>query len=150
MKKRSVLGRTTEKNIAKIIGKHVFGNLYDIEEKYLKDLQFLKTTMIEAAKIGNLHIIELIEKQFNVMNSPDLGGVSLIALIEESHISLHTWPESRYATLDIYSCGPQSDPDAAFKHIIYTLKPKSYSLYNVDRSNVEDAANRVTTDFRKE
>lgn len=150
MKKRSVLGRTTEKNIVKIVGKHVFGNLYDIEEKYLKDLQFLKTTMIEAAKIGNLHIIELIEKQFNAMNSPDLGGVSLIALIEESHISLHTWPESRYATLDIYSCGLQSDPDAAFKHIIYTLKPKSYSLYNVDRSNVEDAANRVTTDFKKE
>ena len=147
MKKSRLSGKTTEKNLTKIIGKHVFGNLYDIDEKYLKDLQFMKTTMIEAAKIGNLHIIELMEKQFTAMNSPDIGGVSLIALIEESHISLHTWPESKYATLDIYSCGEQSDPTLAFEYIVSVLKPKVYNVYNIDRSNVDDPVNKVVTNF---
>ena len=81
------------------------------------------------------------------MNSPDIGGVSLIALIEESHISLHTWPESKYATLDIYSCGEQSDPTLAFEYIVSVLKPKVYNVYNIDRSNVDDPVNKVVTNF---
>jgi len=38
------------------------------------------------------------------------GGVSVIALVEESHIAVHTWLEYNYATVDVYTCGEHSDP----------------------------------------
>ncbi len=134
MKKRRISGKTYEKNLVPVIGKHVFGNLYDIDEKILKDISAIRTAVIEASKVGNLHIIEILEKQFNVQNSPDLGGVSMIALIEESHVSVHTWPESRYATVDIYSCGVNSNPALAFEYIVSVFKPKSYKVFTADRS----------------
>ncbi len=138
MKKRIKKTNVFETNLIPVTGKHVFGNLYDIEDSILKDLDFLKRLVIEAAGAGNLHIIDIMERQFNQRDSPDLGGVSIIALITESHISLHTWPESRYATLDIYSCGEESNPTIAFDYIVSMLKPVSYKIFNVDRSTPSD------------
>ncbi len=122
------------KLIVPVIGKHVFGNLYDIKDGYLKNIILIKNIVIEAAKIGNMHIIDIMERQFKSQLSNDNGGVSIIALIEESHIAIHTWPESKYATVDVYSCGNDSDPDLAFKYIVYSLKPKSYKVYHANRS----------------
>ncbi|MCL4363160.1 adenosylmethionine decarboxylase [Candidatus Marsarchaeota archaeon] len=126
--------QSLQKQIPRIIGKHVYGNLYDIDEKQIADLDFLKKTVVDSAVKGNLHIIEMVAKKFAPYNDID-GGVSIIALIEESHIALHTWPESNYATLDIYSCGEKSSPEIAFKYIVGRIKPKTYKIFNADRSN---------------
>ncbi|MDE1859610.1 MAG: adenosylmethionine decarboxylase, partial [Candidatus Micrarchaeota archaeon] len=63
------------------------------------------------------------------------GGVSVIALVTESHIVLHTWNEYKYATLDIYTCGEHSDPHAAFKMIVDALKPKKHQIFYANRSS---------------
>ncbi len=148
MRKKNKKLSLFETNLVPVLGKHVFGNLYDIEDSVLKDLAYLKESIIEAARAGNLHIIDILEKQFNTINSPDLGGVSIIALIVESHISLHTWPESRYATVDIYSCGNDSNPSLAFDYIVSMLKPKSYKVFSADRSNPSsENETKVFNDF---
>ena len=41
------------------------------------------------------------------------GGVSGFVLLAESHISIHTWPEHRYAAVDIYTCGEHTVPEKA-------------------------------------
>jgi S-adenosylmethionine decarboxylase len=148
MKKRNKKLSLFESNLVPVIGKHVFGNLYDVDDSILKSLAYLKESVIEAARAGNLHIIDIMEKQFNTINSPDIGGVSIIALIVESHISLHTWPESRYATVDIYSCGNESNPSLAFDYIVSMLKPKSYKVFSADRSNpASESETKVFNDF---
>lgn len=40
-------------------------------------------------------------------------GVTGVALLAESHISIHTWPEHDYAAVDIFLCGRANDLDAA-------------------------------------
>ena len=148
MRKRSKKLGLFEGNLTPVIGKHVFGNLYDIEDSILKNMIYLKETVIEASRAGNLHIIDILERQFNTINSPDIGGVSIIALIVESHISLHTWPESRYATVDIYSCGNESNPSLAFDYIVSMLKPRSYKVFSADRSNPSsENETKVFNDF---
>ncbi len=122
------------KQIPKVVGKHVYGNLFEIDEKIAGDLNSLTTMVVEAAKLGNMHILELITKKFSSYMGVD-GGVSVIALIEESHIALHTWPESMYATVDIYTCVAKSDPNVAFKYVLGLLKPKRHKMMNADRSN---------------
>lgn len=114
-------------------GIHVFGNLYSIDAELLTNLEELKNLVIEATKIGNLNIIDVLEKQFNVKDSKDLGGVSLIALLIESHLALHTWPESNYASLDIYSCGDTCEPVKSFKFLVEKLNPVRYDMFTFDR-----------------
>ncbi|AWS00029.1 adenosylmethionine decarboxylase [Metallosphaera hakonensis] len=115
----------------KIIGKHVFGNLYDINPEDLNNEQLLKELVLNAVKIANMNLVEAKSWSFGGKK----GGVSVIALIEESHIALHTWNEYNYATLDVYTCGEDSDPQAAFKFIVEALKPRRYQVFFADRSS---------------
>ena len=122
------------KQIPKVIGKHVYANLYEIDEKIAGNLDELANVVVEAARLGNMHILEIVKRKFASYMGYD-GGVSVIALIEESHIALHTWPESMYATVDIYTCGEKSDPSIAFKHVLGVLRPKRHKMMSEDRSN---------------
>ncbi|MEM3841520.1 MAG: adenosylmethionine decarboxylase [Candidatus Micrarchaeaceae archaeon] len=130
---KMAVSQEVQREAHKIVGKHVYGNLYEVRVENLTEAERLKEIVVGAAEEGNLHIIEMIVKKFNSYNEFP-GGVSVIALIEESHIALHTWPESRYATLDIYSCGEKADPDKAFRYIIAKLAPKKYKTFKADRS----------------
>ncbi|MCY0859460.1 MAG: adenosylmethionine decarboxylase [Sulfolobaceae archaeon] len=118
-------------NEDRIIGKHVFGNLYDIDEKLLTDREFLERLVLDAVKIANMKLVEIKSWSFGGKK----GGVSVIALVEESHIALHTWNEYKYATLDVYTCGEHSDPEAAFMYIVSNLNPKRYQMFYADRSS---------------
>ncbi len=119
----------------KIIGKHVYGNLYGIKERLLVDAEFLSKIVKKAAEIGNLHIVEISTKKFNGVHEHLVGGVSVIAILEESHITLHTWPEGYFATIDIYSCGKKSRPKKAFTYLKNKLKPNKAKIFKADRSN---------------
>jgi S-adenosylmethionine decarboxylase len=115
----------------RIVGKHVFGNLYDINKEVLLNKEYLKQIVLEAVKIANMTLVESKAWKFGGKK----GGVSVIALVEESHIALHTWAEYNYATLDVYTCGENSDPQAAFMYIIEKLSPQKYEVYYADRSS---------------
>lgn len=121
----------SEVSTDRIIGKHVFGNLYDIDPKILNDKDFLHGIVLEAVKIANMTLVESKSWSFGGKK----GGVSVIALVEESHIALHTWTEYNYATLDVYTCGENSNPQAAFEYIVSHLKPKRYQMFFADRSS---------------
>jgi S-adenosylmethionine decarboxylase proenzyme, Bacillus form len=127
--------REVQSQIRKILGKHVYGNMYGLSEAQITNIDFLTKTVLGSAKVGNMHIIELVTKKFPGYNGIE-GGVSIIALIEESHIALHTWPESSYATVDIYSCGDHSRPELAYKHILERLTPKKHKFFSADRGNM--------------
>jgi len=118
-----------------IAGKHVYGNLYGIDPKLLWDKEFLENLIIEAAQVANMHLVDMKSWSFTGYH----GGVSVIALVLESHIALHTWPDYSYATLDIYTCGAQSDPWRAFNYIVSRLKPRHYTVHYADRSSIPGA-----------
>ena len=114
-----------------IVGKHVYGNLYDCDPQTLSDEEFLRQVVVEAARISKCNLYDVKSWSFG----GEKGGISVIALITESHIALHTWIEYRYATVDVYTCGNVSDPEAAFDFIVSQLKPREYTKYFSDRSS---------------
>jgi S-adenosylmethionine decarboxylase len=63
------------------------------------------------------------------------GGVSVMALVLESHIAIHTWSELGYATVDVFTCGAKSDPELAFDYIASKLNPKNLVKHFADRSS---------------
>ncbi len=121
-----------------IVGRHVYGNLYGVKRELLWDKKFLEETVRKAAEIANMHLLEVktwIIEGFH-------GGISVIALVLESHISLHTWPDYSYATVDVYTCGEKGDPWKAFNYIVSRLKPKFYKVHYADRSSIPNATDR--------
>ncbi len=118
-------------NEDKIVGKHVFGNLYGIPKEVAGDEKFLYEVVRKAVDIANMKLVEMKSWSFGGKK----GGVSVIALVEESHIAVHTWLEYDYATVDVYTCGEQSDPMKAFEYIVSQLKPKRYQMFYADRSS---------------
>jgi len=117
----------------RIVGKHVYGNLYDIPPDIASNEELLRNAVIEAAKLANMTLVEVKSWKFGGLK----GGVSVIALVQESHIAVHTWNEYRYATVDVYTCGEKSDPWKAFEYLANVLKPKFYTVNYADRSSFD-------------
>ncbi len=121
-----------------IIGKHVFGSLYNLgEERAYTDKEWLESLLLEAAKRANATPIE--SKSWFIPG--EKGGVSAIILVEESHLAVHTWKEYRYATVDIYTCGEHTDPWKAWEYILSSLKPAKYTVNYADRSQLLESGN---------
>ena len=57
----------------------------------------------------------------------DGGGITGVAILAESHISLHTWPERDYIALDIFLCGARN-ATPALEYLKSQLKPKRFSI----------------------
>ncbi len=123
-----------------VVGKHYYANLYEIDVSRGKDEEGLRRVVAEAAELSNMKLVDLKSWSFG----GDKGGVSVIALVIESHIAVHTWVEYAYATVDVYTCGEQSDPLPGIKHIVAYLKPKDYRVWYADRGQ-----NAVTTQPRE-
>ena len=116
-----------EKATPRVVGKHVYGNLYNCDPKLLSDPHYLENVVREASKIGNMRLLDI--KYWKIGE-----GVSILGIILESHISIHTWPEYGFATVDVYSCGAHTDPDKAFDYIVKALKAESYEKRYADRT----------------
>lgn len=115
-----------------VVGRHYYANLYDISPERARDEEGLRQAVIKSAKLSRMKLVDVKSWSFG----GDKGGVSVIALVVESHIAVHTWIEYSYATVDVYTCGEHSDPLPGLKHIINFLKPKEYYIWYADRSQV--------------
>ena len=98
-----------------LVGKHCILALYDCDPARLDDEAFLRTAITTAAKRAGATLLNLITHQFQPQ------GVTGLALLAESHISIHTWPESGYAAIDVFTCGDHTMPERACE--VLSLSP---------------------------
>ena len=81
-------------------GNHGLLDLYGCNEAILKDEARLKTALVAAAQAAEATILT---EHFHTFGGA--GGVTGVLLLAESHISIHTWPEHRFAAIDAFICG---------------------------------------------
>ena len=108
--------------------KHLLLELYRCDYEKLNDESFLRCTLNRAAKLAKASVLNLISNKF------DPQGVTAIALLAESHISIHTWPESNYSAVDIFTCGQYMMPEVASQYLIQALKAEEHSLRVIERN----------------
>ena len=65
----------------------------------------------------------------------DPQGLSCVILLAESHISIHTWPESSYAALDVFTCGSREQGQLIVDTIVTEFKPARYNVQYIQRGN---------------
>lgn len=114
----------------KVVAKHVFGNLYECDKDILRRKNKLIKIVKEAVKISNSKLIKLLSYKFKGGGN----GISVIAIVAESHISIHTYPEYRFALVDVFTCGTHTKPEKAFEYIVKELKAKFFDKKIEERS----------------
>ena len=105
----------------KNLGKHCVAELYGCDHTILDNEKLLKELIREAVDVAGATLLEICSHKF----SPQ--GVTLVALLSESHISIHTWPEDGNVALDVFTCG-ECKPDLAIMHIIKVVNPTKYNM----------------------
>ena len=108
--------------------KHLLLELYKCDYEKLNDESFFRCSLNRAAKFAKATILNLISNKFEPQ------GVTAIALLAESHISIHTWPESNYSAVDIFTCGSNMLPELASQYLIEALKAEEHSLRVIERN----------------
>ena len=107
---------------------HFLLELYRCDYEKLNDESFLRCTLNNAAKLANARVLNLISNKF------EPHGVTAIALLAESHLSIHTWPEMQYSAVDIFTCGQNMKPDISCKYLIQALMAEEHLLRVINRN----------------
>lgn len=92
------------------IGQHVLLDLYNCH-KDLENSSFVEEALLEAADQAGATIVSHHFHKFSPC------GVSGVVIIQESHLTIHTWPEHNFASVDIYTCGKEMDFTAAVNYL---------------------------------
>ena len=119
--------------------KHLLLELYRCDFEKLNDESFLRCTLNRASKLANATVLNLISNKF------DPQGVTAIALLAESHISIHTWPESNYSAIDIFTCGQNMKPELASQYLIEALKAEEHFLRVIERNPPASVLKEIRT-----
>ncbi len=114
------------------LGRHLIAELYGCDVSILRNLEALRTTLLEAAEASGAKVLGEFFKKF-----PQGGGVTGILAIAESHLSIHTWPEYGYAAVDLFTCGERVDPWKAYEVICKNIRPKRAYVKELKRGFIE-------------
>ena len=111
------------------VGVHCILELKGCPSHLLDDEQLILETMIAASQRAMSTLLDITSHKFEPQ------GVTALALLAESHISIHTWPESGYAAVDIFTCGETARPRVACEHFVREFQAADHTLTVLPRGN---------------
>jgi len=101
-------------------GAHLIVDVYGGER--LDDLSHIEDTLKHCVEVAGATLLHVHLHHFD-----ENGGVSGVAVLAESHISIHSWPEHNYAALDIFMCG-QTQPEACIEVLREAFSPSRVAV----------------------
>src|SRR5499425_215594 len=96
-------GHFAIRNGVRCAGVHLIVDLHEAEG--LDDIDLVEATLRHCVAAAGATLLHIHLHHFHP------NGVSGVAVLAESHISIHTWPDVGYAALDVFMCG-KAEPDA--------------------------------------
>ena len=112
------------RNGVRCAGAHLIVDLYGA--KHLDDIDHIENALRRAVAAAGATLLHMHLHHFQP------NGVSGVAVLAESHISIHTWPEAGFAALDVFMCG-KADPDACVPVFREAFKPKNIVVKDIMR-----------------
>lgn len=103
-------------------GRHVAVDAWGVDFEVLNNEQLLQAHLVEAAEACGATILSIQSRKFEPQ------GATVLVMLSESHLSIHTYPERGFAAIDCYTCGESVDPQQAIDYLVTVLQPeKSYA-----------------------
>ena len=107
--------------------KHILFDLKDCPFKLLDDARFVRNSLFHASLLSESEILKIDFHKFHPQ------GVTAFAMLADSHISIHTWPEKGVAKCDIFTCGEKCDPHKAVEYLGKAFKANKIETDAFDR-----------------
>lgn len=108
------------RNGVEFAGTHIILDLWGA--KHLDDLELMERALREAVEVAGATLLHIHLHHF----TPN-GGISGVAVLAESHISVHTWPERNFAAFDVFMCG-DAQPEATIPVLRDAFKPLNINV----------------------
>lgn len=110
-----------------IVGGQWIVNCYRCDSKTINSLDHLLGIVNNLCAVMQVQILSTGTHEF----SPH--GISLFVIISASHISIHTWPEYGFLSLDIFSCRPENlSEDTIYKHVVEKIGAEKYDIRKLE------------------
>ena len=91
--------------------RHILFTLQGCAYDPLDDKSYIEVVLKETAEICKSTLLDISSHKFHPQ------GVTAVALLAESHISIHTWPEKGMAVCDVFTCGEHTRPQAGVDYL---------------------------------
>lgn len=121
-------GRETPHGAIGAAGVHVLLDFWGARP--LDDIEHAERALRQAADAAGATVLHV-----HVHRFVSTGGISGVAVLAESHVSIHTWPEQGYAALDIFLCG-KCDIEAAVAALRSALTPSKSRIRTFRRGEL--------------
>lgn len=113
------------------LGRHILVEFHGCSSEILNDVPRIEASMLKAAKESGATIISSTFHHFSPF------GVSGVVVIQESHLAIHTWPEYRYAAVDLFTCGYSVNPWTSYEILKSEFEAQSGSAIEMNRGQLE-------------
>ncbi len=113
----------------KPLGRQLIAEFIYCSQGILNDRKALEQALKQGIRESGLSLVNMTGKKFNPL------GVTLIAVISESHIAIHTYPEARHASIDIFTCGSGSKAVYHIDKLLLSKRTKYQQLDIIDNSS---------------
>ena len=113
--------------LLRTLGTSIVMDFWNCNRAKLNDADYLLGLMSDAAKHAGATIVSASAK-----NSPPCG-VSVMVVIQESHLGIHTWPEEGYGAVDLFTCGTSVDPYRAARMLTKELEAETWLMTSFPR-----------------
>jgi len=114
----------------KSVGRHLILELWECRELNSPDV--VEQALREATEACKANLLDLKVHTF----SPQ--GVTGVAVVSESHILIHTWPELNYAAVDVFTCGDRAEPAAVVPVLQKHFGPQRIQVMEIRRGLVSE------------
>ena len=104
---------------------HILADFYGVQDFGAAD--YIRDALKRAADVAKATILKIEIRTFDPND-----GVTGFALLAESHISIHTWPEHNFAAIDIFMCGKAS-PERALQSLKQSFNPEDMKVMRAVR-----------------
>ena len=113
----------------KAIGRHIILEMWGCQN--LDSVQTAEKALREMVDALDVHLLDLHVYPFSPV------GVTGMAIVSESHLVIHTWPEHGYAAVDIFTCGAPRDPQEAVNVLRRYYAPERVGVMEINRGQFD-------------
>lgn len=114
------------------IGRHLILELWGCDFTSINSLDTIERAIKETIDACGATLLDLRVYPFTPQ------GVTGVAILSESHLMIHTWPELGYAAVDVFTCGYHTDPAKAVPVLRHYFSPDHVQVMEMNRGIVTD------------
>lgn len=115
-----------------VLGKHALIDIYNVDHECIDDIEKMKKIIKMCCIKSSLHIVDSKFFKFEPI------GLSGVVFLSESHVAVHSWPEYNFISVDVFTCGCNTNPEEVCKLIAKTLNSNNYKIRLFDRGVLDE------------